>query len=124
MFANARDLVEAAGIFADDLKGLGTEVIDDLLGVGFPDSVDQAAAQIFANPVDGGGEFRLEAGYLELVAVLWVARPFAVELEGFAALHAWQWTEHGDSTLAIGDLHLRHAVGVFLIEVDDPLEDA
>jgi hypothetical protein len=71
------DLVEATRIFTDDLKGIGSEVINDFFGVRFSDAVDKATAEVFTNAMDGGRELRFELGDFELIAVLGVARPFA-----------------------------------------------
>lgn len=48
----------------------------------------------------------------------------AVKSEGLATLHAGQSAEHGNRSLAVGYLHFGHAISVFLVEVDDSLEDA
>ena len=54
-------------------------MVDDFFGVGFADAVDQAAAQIFANAVDRGGQLGFEGADFELVAVGGMARPLPAE---------------------------------------------
>lgn len=116
--------MQATGILADHLKGVGSEVIDDLFGVRFADAVDQAATQVFADAVDRGGKLRLELRDFKLIAVLGVACPLTVKLKSFPALHSGKGTQDGDGALAVGHLHLGHAIGVFFIEVDDSFENA
>ena len=55
LLADAGDLVEPAGLFADDAKCVGAEVIDNLLGVRFTDAMDEAATEVFADAVHRGG---------------------------------------------------------------------
>ena len=77
MPADAGDLVEAARIFTDDFQSIGSEVINDFFGVRFTDAVDEATAEVFTNAVDGGRELRFKLGDFKLIAVFWVACPFA-----------------------------------------------
>ena len=70
--------MEATRILADDFESIGSEVTNNFFGVRFSDTVDEAATEVFANTVDGGGELRFELGDFKLIAVLWVACPFAV----------------------------------------------
>ena len=78
---------ELAGFLAEDAEGVGAEGVDDFVGVDLADAGDEAAAEVFADAVDGGGELGLVGRDLELGAVLRVLRPLAGELEGLAALH-------------------------------------
>jgi len=52
-------------------------VINDFFGVRFTDAVDEATAEVFTNAVDGGRELRFKLGDFKLIAVFWVACPFA-----------------------------------------------
>ena len=70
--------MEATRILADDFESIGSEMTNDFFGVRFSDAAYEAATKIFANTVDGGGELRFELGDFKLIAVLRVARPFAV----------------------------------------------
>ena len=124
LLADARDFVQAAGVFVDDLQRVGAEVVDDFLSVGFADAVDQAAAQIFANAVNRGGQLGFEGADFKLVAVRGVPRPLAAELEGLAALHAGQGAQDGDWAFFLSHADFSHAIGIFLVEKDDSLEDA
>ena len=95
-FADARDVAEFAGFFGKDAEGVGAESVDDFVGVGFADAGDEAAAEIFADAVDGGRELAREGGDLELGAVLSVVRPLAGELERLAAFDAGEGADDGD----------------------------
>jgi acyl dehydratase len=125
--ADALDLAELAGLLAEDAEGVGAEGVDDLVGVDFADAGDEAAAEVFADAVDGGGELGLVRDDLELRAVLRVPRPFARQQEGLAALHAGQCADDGDAVLGgLGGLgaQLGDGVVVLLVEEDDALKDA
>jgi hypothetical protein len=39
-FADARDFVKSARVFANDLQGVGTKVVDDFLSIGFADTMN------------------------------------------------------------------------------------
>lgn len=120
---DAGNLAEASGIFADDLKGFGAEVVDNFPGVGFADAVDHSAAEIFANTVNGGGKFGFESTDLELVAVTGMSGPFAGEGERFAALDAGQVAENRNRRPSFGDRDFCDAIGVFFVKEDDALQD-
>jgi hypothetical protein len=125
--ADALDLAELAGLLAEDAEGVGAEGVDDLVGVDFADARHEAAAEVFADAVDGGGELGLVRDDLELRAVLRVPRPFTRQQEGLAALHARQCADDGHAVLGgLGGLgaQLGDGVVVLLVEEDDALKDA
>ena len=129
--ADALDLAEFAGLLAEDAEGISAERVDDLVGIDLADAGDEAAAEVFADAVDGGGQRGLERDDLELGAVLRVARPLAGELERLAALHARQRAGDGDGFLGRArfgpanlGLQLRDGVVVLLVEEDDAFKDA
>jgi len=76
-FADAGDVAETGGFFAEDPEGIGPKGIYDFVGVNLSDAGDEAAAEVFANAVDGGGELAFEVGNPKLRAVLGVVGPFA-----------------------------------------------
>jgi hypothetical protein len=54
--ADAVDLAQAGGLIGDDVERPHPELGDDLVGVGLADAFDQAAAEVFADPMDRGGQ--------------------------------------------------------------------
>ena len=94
--ADAWDFAQAGRLLADHAQGVGTEAGDDLVGVSFPDTGDEAAAEVFADTVDAGGQFRAPGGDLELRAVLRVVDPLAVEGKCLAALDTGERAHNGD----------------------------
>ena len=135
--ADAGDVAEFAGFFGEDAEGVGAEGVDDFVGVGFADAGDEAAAEVFADAVDAGGELAFEGRDLELGAVLAVLRPLAGEVERLAAFDAGEGTDDGDLfNFLVGGgrgfygrgarvgAKLRDGVVVFLVVENDAFEDA
>ena len=120
---DAGNLAEASGVLADDPKGVGTEVVDNLPGIGFADAVDHSAAEIFANTVNRGGKFGFESTDFELVAVTGMPGPFAGEGERFTALDAGQVAENRNRRPSFGDRDFCDAISVFFVKEDDALQD-
>ncbi len=135
--ADAGDVAEFAGFFGEDAEGVGAEGVDDFVGVGFADAGDEAAAEVFADAVDAGGELAFESGNFELSTVLTVLRPLAGEVERLAAFDAGEGTDDGDLfNFLVGGgrglygrgarvgAKLRDGVVVFLVVENDAFEDA
>jgi len=83
----------------------------------------RAAAQVFADAVDGGRELRGKGFDLELVTVLAVARPLALQMKRLAALHAGQ----GADDVAFSFVSSRRnseSCSVLLVEENDAFEHA
>ena len=72
---DAGHAAQPGGLLAEHAEGVGAERVDDLVGVDLADAGHEAAAEVLADAVDGGGQFGGERLDLELVAVLAVARP-------------------------------------------------
>lgn len=119
--SDAGDFAEATGILADNAEGVGTEVVDDFSGVGFADPVHHSAAKVFADAVNGGGEFRFKLRDFKLVAMAGVAGPLAYQSEGFAALYSGQVSEDGNRRSTLRDGDFRDAVSIFFVEKDNAL---
>jgi hypothetical protein len=94
--ADALDVAEAAGLLAEDAERVGAKGVDDFVGVNFADAGDEAAAEVFADAVDGGRELAREGRDFELRAVLGVVRPLAGEVEGLAAFDAGEGADDRD----------------------------
>ena len=89
-------MAQPGGFLAEDAEGVGAEGIDDLVRIDLADARDEAAAEIFADAVDRGGQFGLETEHLELGAVLRVLGPLAGKVQRLAAFHAGQRADDGD----------------------------
>ena len=127
LLADAGDLPEAAGLLAQDAKGVRSEGVHDLVGVDLADAGHQAAAEVLADPVDARGQFAAELGDLELGTVLGVARPLAGEVERLAAFHPGKGPDDRHqfaAGLALGGLgpQLRDRVVVLLVKENDALD--
>ena len=135
--ADAGDVAEFAGFFGEDAERVGAEGVDDFIGVGFADAGDEAAAEVFADAVDAGGELAFEGGDFELGAVLRVLGPLAGEVERLAAFDAGQGADDGDffdfllggsrsfygGGTGVG-AKFRDRVMIFLVVENDAFEDA
>ena len=58
--ADAIDFAEAARLVGDDVESADAELRDDLVGIGLADALDEAAAEVFADAVDGRRQARAE----------------------------------------------------------------
>ena len=68
-FPDARDFMKASRVTTDDVQSVCPKVINYFSGIGFPDTVNHAAAQVFTDPMDRSGQARLELANLELLPV-------------------------------------------------------
>jgi len=128
--ADAGHVAQFRRFLAEHAEGGRAKGVDDLVGVHLADAGHEAAAEVFADAVNAGGQLGLEADHAELVAVLRVVRPLAGEVERLAALHAGQRADDGHESglgppgggLRIG-AKLRDGVVVLLVEENDALKD-
>ena len=85
--ADAGHLPQAMrGVF-DHIQGLHPKDFDDAFGGDRADALDQAAAQVFADAFDGGGQEQGEVDDFELPPVLWVGGPQSLQPHGCARRH-------------------------------------
>ena len=121
--ADAVDFAEAARLVGDDVEGADAEAGDDLVGVGLADALDEAAAEVFADAVDGGGQARAERAHAQLRAVRGMAFPVTADVDGLAALQASHVAEDDDFLAGLGR-ELRDREMRLLVEPQDALDHA
>ena len=121
--ADAVDLAEAARLVRDDVESAHAEPRDDLVGVRLADAFDQAAAEVFADAVDRGGEARTEGAHAQLRAVRRMAFPMSADVDRLAALQAGHVAED-DDLLAGFRRELRDREMRLLVEPQDALDHA
>ena len=99
-------------------------MIDDLIGIGFSYSVDQAACEILSYPVSRGRELALEFDERELAAVLGVVGPGSNQELGLATLDFGSFPHHGHFRALVISPEFANQESVFLIVERNPLEYA
>lgn len=123
-FADAFNFLEAGGFVFDDVEDGGAEFFDDAFGVFGSDAVDEAAAEVTFEALEGVGLAEMDGGGLELAAVFGVVDPFAAGFDFFAGDDAWDVAGDGDEVAAAGGLDFEDGVAVFFVVVGDALDDA
>ena len=120
---DALDLAQARRVVRDDLEGALAELGHDLVGVDLAHAMDEPAAEVLADAMDGRREARAEGAHPELGPVLGVAFPRALEVDRLPALHPGEVAE--DHHLGAGLLpELRDGEALLLVQPDDALDDA
>ncbi len=121
---DAGHLLQSVGVPVDDFQRVQPEEIHDALGHLRPDPLDQPAAQILADPLDGGGKLHGVRFHVELLPVLRVRDPEAGKAQRLADVD----TQHGADDRHLVALPLgnkaRDGVAIFLVVVGQPLEGA
>ena len=122
--ADPRDAAQAGGLLAEHAKRVRAERVDDLVRVDPADARHEAAAQVFADAVDGGRQLGGEGLDLELVAVLAMPGPPAAQVQGLPALDAREGADDGHLSVRVLAAELGDRVMGLLVEEDDAFEDA
>ena len=120
--ADARHFAQAIDVSLDDVERLQAEVVHDPPGVDGADAADQAAAEVFAQPLQGRGQLHGVLPHLELPAVAGMLNPHAAQSQRLAHARPGQLADDGHfAGLATGD-DFGDGVAVLLILEGDALQ--
>ncbi len=115
LLAHAFHILELFRLVFDDVEDLGAELLNDALRVGRADAIDEAAAEIALDAVEGIRPAQLQVVRLELRAEVPVRLPRAACLELLAGHHTRGLADEAhDIALALRN-DLQDAVAVVLI---------
>ena len=98
--ADAQHLADALRRMIEHVQRFQAKALDDARGGDRADAFDQAGAEIFLEPFDRGGQHLLALFGFELLAVLRVGDPLALQAQRFAGGDFRQRADDGDEISA------------------------
>ena len=120
--ADPGNIQQAVGLLLNDVQGIRAEDPDDPGSELGSDPLDQTAAEILFDPVDGGGERLLKAFDGELPAILAVDAPASAEREHAAHMDLRHVPDDGDKILPAAGAALENGIAVLLILIGDAFD--
>ena len=98
--------------------------LDQLFGIGWPDTFDQSTSQILFDSFFGCRFAGFDKLRFELHAVIAVLHPFAFSGEPFAGGYRCCIADHRNQIPTPFDLNSHHAKSCFLVVISDPLDES
>jgi hypothetical protein len=122
--ADAIDRLQFGGSVLDHGENFDSETPDQLPRKNRPNALDQAAAEVPLDPLDGGRRHRLHGGRLELQPVLFVPDPLALRAQPFPGSDRGQRSDDGRLLSMSLCFNPEDTEAVFVIVEGDALDDA
>ena len=116
---DAVDFLQARGSCFDDVENFLAEFRDHFFGVNRTDSLDQSAAEVFLDPLEGGGRLTADVRRAQLHSVVTIAFPAPLGRDPFAGRDGRHRADHRHQIAPAFHFHLQNSEpGVLVVEGD------